>query len=82
MINTQQFHPSYLKYFDRKFFNGADTFSMFKLPIISFLFDNNLSSYVGGATSQKPYLKNGTDLFLFFWHIPIFNLCSKGLCID
>jgi hypothetical protein len=39
---------------------GWDVFSRFKLPKISCLFDNNLSPEVGGAPSQKPYLKCGT----------------------
>jgi hypothetical protein len=41
------------------FLNGGDAFSIFKLPKISCLFDNNLSPGIGGAPCWKPYLKNG-----------------------
>jgi hypothetical protein len=45
------------------FFNGGDGFPRVILPKISHLFDNNLSPGVGGAPSQKLYLKNGTVKF-------------------
>jgi hypothetical protein len=38
--------------------NGGDGFPKIKLPKIINLFDNNLSPGVGGAPSQKLYLKN------------------------
>jgi hypothetical protein len=41
------------------FLNGGDGFPRVKLPKTSCLFDNNLSPGVGGAPSQKQYLKNG-----------------------
>jgi hypothetical protein len=59
-------------------FSGGDGFSMFKLPKISCLFDNNVSPGVGGAHSLKPYLKNGAVEINLGWrscvqHVQMFQ---------
>jgi hypothetical protein len=44
---------------------GWDAFSAFKSPTISRFRGKIVSHDVGGANSQKPYLKNGTvEIFL------------------
>jgi hypothetical protein len=53
------------KWHSRKFVNGGDAFSMFKLPKISCLFDNNVSPGINDVPSQKQYLRNGTVEYFF-----------------